>query len=76
MTKIAMIQQPASGSREKNIDKGVAGTREAAENGAALVCFSELAFDRVHPAKPAGPDRDTLAETWVSVYILRINRPH
>ncbi len=63
MTKIAMIQQPASGSREKNIDKGVAATREAAENGAALVCFSELAFDRFHPAKPAGPDRDTLAET-------------
>ncbi len=63
MTKIAMIQQPASGSRNENISKGVAATREAAENGAALVCFSELAFDPFYPAQPAGPDRDTLAET-------------
>ncbi|MCH8896053.1 MAG: carbon-nitrogen hydrolase family protein [Proteobacteria bacterium] len=63
MTKIALIQQPASGSRGANINKGVAATREAAGNGANLLCFSELAFDRFYPAQPAGPDRDTLAET-------------
>lgn len=63
MTKIALIQQPASGNRGENINKGVAATREAAGNGAKLLCFSELAFDRFYPAQPAGPDRDTLAET-------------
>jgi N-carbamoylputrescine amidase len=63
MTKIAMIQQPASGDRECNMEKGIAATREAVENGARLVCFSELAFDRFHPAHPAGPDRDSLAES-------------
>ncbi len=63
MTKIALIQQPASGSRGENINKGVAATRAAAGNGANLLCFSELAFDRFYPAQPAGPDRDTLAET-------------
>ena len=63
MTKIALIQQPASGSRGANINKGVAATREAAGNGANLLCFSELAFDRFYPAQPAGPDRDTLAKT-------------
>ncbi|MCZ6559958.1 MAG: carbon-nitrogen hydrolase family protein, partial [Gammaproteobacteria bacterium] len=63
MTKIAMIQQPASGDRESNMEKGIAATREAVENGAKLVCFSELAFDRFHPVNPAGPDRDALAES-------------
>ena len=63
MTKIALIQQPASGSRGENINKGVAAIREAAGNSANLLCFSELAFDRFFPAQPAGPDRDTLAET-------------
>ncbi len=63
MTKIALVQQPASGTRVENIAKGVAAIREAVENGAALVCFSELAFDLFHPAQPAGPDLDALAET-------------
>lgn len=63
MTKIALVQQPASGTRVENIAKGVAATRAAVENGAALVCFSELAFDLFHPAQPAGPDLDALAET-------------
>ena len=62
MTKIALIQQPASGSRGKNINKCVAAIRAAACNSANLLCFSELAFDLSFPAQPAGPARDTLAE--------------
>jgi len=63
MTKIALIQQSATSNRGQNIERGIAAARTAAANGARLVCFAELAFDLFHPAKPAGPDRDALAET-------------
>jgi N-carbamoylputrescine amidase len=62
MNKIALIQQFAADDRAANLATAIRSTREAAQNGARLVCFPELAFDRFYPAEPAGADRDNLAE--------------
>jgi len=60
--KIALIQQPATCSREANRARGLASVREAAANGAKLACFAELAFDRFFPQDRAQGDIASLAE--------------
>ena len=47
--KIALIQQSASNNVDANIKKGINSAKEAAENGANIVCFAELAFTPFYP---------------------------
>ena len=42
-------------SPDENLDKSLAGMREAARNGAELVCFPEIQFS---PFFPQFPGRD------------------
>ncbi|MBD3868978.1 MAG: carbon-nitrogen hydrolase family protein [Acidobacteria bacterium] len=60
--KIALVQQQAFAGREANRERGLEAVRTAAEAGAKLVCFAELAFDRFFPQEPADGDVTMLAE--------------
>jgi predicted amidohydrolase len=62
-TKIALVQQHATHDIQKNIDSGLSAVRNAAGNGAQIICFAELAFTRFYPQKPADENFLTLAET-------------
>ena len=59
---IALIQQFATQNLAKNRDNGLKAARIAAENGAKVICFAELAFDPFYPQCPATPDTLALAE--------------
>ena len=61
--KIALIQQHASLNRGENVDRGIEALEEAASQGAELVAYSELAFDRFLPQHPASPEVLAQAET-------------
>jgi N-carbamoylputrescine amidase len=60
--KIALIQQHATRSKEDNVARGLAALTTAAQSGAALACFAELAFEWFHPQRPASGDVRELAE--------------
>lgn len=60
--KIALVQQHASGDKSENVGRGLHAAREAARNGAQLICFAELAFERFYPQRAAGPNAHELAE--------------
>ena len=60
--KIALVQQHASHEKADNIARGLKAFDEAAANGAEVVVFAELAFERFYPQRPAGADPHTLAE--------------
>lgn len=47
--KIALVQQHASNDRDENLQRGIQAFRKAAEEGAQLVAFAELAFSRFFP---------------------------
>ena len=51
--RVALIQQPSGESRALNVERGLAALDRAAEAGAQMACFAELAFDRFHPQRPA-----------------------
>ncbi len=59
---IALIQQSASEDRDQNRARGVESVRKAAEQGADIVCFAELAFDPFWPLVPATADSFKMAE--------------
>jgi len=60
--RIALVQQEAGHGRADNVRRGLEALDRAADDGAELVCFAELAFERFHPQVPAtGPVAD-LAE--------------
>ena len=61
--KIALIQQKASNDVKTNIEKAVQSVKEAAKNGANIICFAELAFTPFYPQKPADKNKFDLAET-------------
>jgi len=53
--KIALVQQKASPDRAANCARGLKATRDAANDGANLVCFAEVAFDEFYPQeRPRG----------------------
>jgi N-carbamoylputrescine amidase len=54
--KIALIQQHATGNRQENLSRGIKAVEEAAQRGAQLVAFAELAFDRFLPQRPVAKD--------------------
>jgi N-carbamoylputrescine amidase len=60
--RIALIQQQASPDKQANVERGLKALEEAAGNGARLVCFAELAFERFYPQRPAGASSRDLAE--------------
>lgn len=47
--RIALVQQHAGNSRADNVERGLTALREAAEAGAEIVCYAELAFERFYP---------------------------
>ncbi len=47
--KIALVQQKAGHDREDNRARGLAAVDEATRNGAGIICFAELAFERFYP---------------------------
>ncbi len=61
--KIALIQQKASVNKTENLKKGIAAIEQAAQHGAQLVLFAELAFEPFYPRHQAGADKKNLAET-------------
>ncbi len=61
--RIALIQQSASDNKSENVEKGLVATKEAAKNGANIICFSELAFTKFYPQNPSGDNNLNLAET-------------
>ena len=60
--KIALIQQHASNETAANIQKGLNNLDKAAEQGAELAVFAELAFTRFFPQYEARGDVTHLAE--------------
>jgi N-carbamoylputrescine amidase len=60
--RIALVQQAASPDREANLQRGLSAVRQAAEGGARIVCFAELAFDRFYPQNRADSEVLELAE--------------
>lgn len=61
--RIALIQQSATRDPQANLDKGIASLERAADLGAELVCYAELAFERFHPQERAKADFRELAQT-------------
>ena len=60
--KLALIQQHASPDKPTNLVRGLAAARRAAEDGAELIAFAELAFDRFYPQVHATPELVANAE--------------
>ena len=59
---IALVQQTATPDRAANVQRGLDAVRRAAADGADLVCFAELAFDRFYPQHRATPETLARAE--------------
>jgi predicted amidohydrolase len=60
--KIALVQQHATENLESNIERGVENFRRAAESGAEIIAFAELAFLPFLPQFPAALDALKRAE--------------
>ncbi|MFQ5351000.1 MAG: nitrilase-related carbon-nitrogen hydrolase [Thermoanaerobaculia bacterium] len=60
--RISLIQQLAGGDKRRNVERGLAAMRRAADDGADLVAFAELAFEPFWPQRPAAGDVRRLAE--------------
>lgn len=60
--RIALVQQRAEADKATNVARGLAAVEAAARDGAQLVAFAELAFERFHPQRPASGDPLLLAE--------------
>lgn len=61
--KIALIQQHATKNSEENLRRGIEAFYRAADQGAELVAYSELAFSRFLPQVPATPESLFRAES-------------
>ena len=61
--RLALIQQHATADHAGNVQRAVQATRRAAEAGAELVVFAELAFTPFFPQTPPTVDVRTLAES-------------
>jgi predicted amidohydrolase len=62
LVRIALIQQEAGSDRQRNLARGLAAMDRAADAGAELVAFAELAFEPFWPQRPAEGDVRRLAE--------------
>ena len=62
LLKIALIQQHATDDINDNIRRGMEAFNKAAEDGARLIAFAELAFTPFYPQKPAEGNLFDIAE--------------
>jgi len=62
MPRIALIQQNASPDSEANLRMGLERAREAADAGAQIIAFAEVAFQQFFPQKRLEGDRFRFAE--------------
>lgn len=60
--RIALVQQHAVADKADNIRRGLEAMERAARDGANVIAFAELAFERFHPQHPAGDRVLDLAE--------------
>ncbi|MHC4414748.1 MAG: nitrilase-related carbon-nitrogen hydrolase [Planctomycetota bacterium] len=60
--RIALVQQRASTDRDANRRRGLEAVAKAAERGAEVICFAELAFEPFYPQEPATTNDLDLAE--------------
>ena len=60
--KIALVQQQASEDRQANRVRALEAVERAAEQGAQVICFAELAFDPFYPQERATEHKLCLAE--------------
>ncbi len=60
--RIALVQQRAELDKSSNVARGLAALERAARDGADVVAYAELAFERFHPQRQADTDYLTLAE--------------
>ena len=60
--RIALVQQHATTDKAENLNRGLEAVREAARQGAKLVCFAELAFEPFYPQRPSDGNHRDLAE--------------
>ena len=60
--RIALVQQPATPDLADNLARGLAAFDHAADAGADLVAYAELAFHPFYPQRHAGDDVRQLAE--------------
>jgi N-carbamoylputrescine amidase len=51
--KLALVQQSAGPDKAENVRRGLEAVEHAARQGAALVVFPEVAFERFFPQRPA-----------------------
>jgi len=61
--KVALIQQHATKDVAENLKRGVENFKRAANNGADLIAFPELAFLPFFPQSPSCSDSDSYAES-------------
>lgn len=55
-TSLALIQQSCSKDIEANRERGLEAAHQAAEQGAQVIVFAELAFQPFYPQHPAGDE--------------------
>ncbi len=60
--KVALIQHSVTADKQANVDRAVQAIREAVAEGAQVMCFAELAFERFYPQVPADENFRDLAE--------------
>lgn len=60
--RIALVQQPATADTEDNLRRGLAAFERAADAGADLVAYAELAFAPFYPQRHATPEALAEAE--------------
>jgi len=60
--RIALIQQHATWDKKENLARGLQAARLAAADGAEVIAFAELAFERFYPQVQATPDLLARAE--------------
>ena len=60
--KLALIQQHVAKDLDNNIERGIDSFKKAAEEGAELIAFAELAFTYFYPQLPADGKIHDLAE--------------
>ena len=61
--RLALVQQPATADLGDNLARGLAAFERAADDGADLVAFAELAFTPFYPQRHATPEALALAES-------------
>ncbi|GAB5535955.1 MAG: carbon-nitrogen hydrolase family protein [Rubricoccaceae bacterium] len=60
--RLALVQQPATSDLADNLARGLAAFDRAADAGADLVAYAELAFSPFYPQRHATPESRQLAE--------------